>query len=457
MINRKHILLIALVRALNTFSIITFEHPDECYQSQEIAHADIFGRGYRSWEWTTSNPIRGPLYILLFYPPYLICKLLDIQNPNIVALAPRILQVCILTLFDVFFIKWATKKSGIGSVNLWMIMLYTTQFSIDSFARTYINTTEAAFFMISLYFWEKGDDYENVSLFFIGLNFTLRITSVAIWPWFGLARFWKSRNKLRMIIKYLISFAIMVGASIIVDSLYHKRFTCSFVNFVRFNFLSNKADIFGVQHFTWYLDTAIPRMDGYWLIFAILGLWLLKKNIMIDLMANASEILLLSTVGHKEVRFLAKQLPFLILLSGVGVWRCWQIVKKRNLYKLLFLALFSIICSYHVLGAYKDLRVHWRGSVEVMEYIRNQEDIKAVGMIGPFLGHPGISFLHRQVALIFSLDSMKYPLQSLEYFIRESQRYILIYQPSLSQEVLQVLEGNGYKSVIKTDWTLFAR
>ena len=40
----------------------SYHHGDETYQSVEVAHYLVFGRGHLTWEWTTENPIRSYLH-----------------------------------------------------------------------------------------------------------------------------------------------------------------------------------------------------------------------------------------------------------------------------------------------------------------------------------------------------------------------------------------------------------
>lgn len=55
-------------------------HPDEFFQSVEIAHDIVFGFGWKTWEWQPETAIRSPLHALVFVPGYSLVKILGLQR-----------------------------------------------------------------------------------------------------------------------------------------------------------------------------------------------------------------------------------------------------------------------------------------------------------------------------------------------------------------------------------------
>ena len=68
-------------------------HPDEFWQSTEIAYSDVYKYknyiyenrvGERPWEWDQDNALRNPVYTMVFRFYYEIIKFLKIDCPDLV-------------------------------------------------------------------------------------------------------------------------------------------------------------------------------------------------------------------------------------------------------------------------------------------------------------------------------------------------------------------------------------
>jgi phosphatidylinositol glycan class B len=488
---------IFIFRCFNTLFIGTWEHADEYYQSQEIAHSDIFGYGIRTWEWTSNEPLRGPLYVICFYPLFIIAKLLQIDSPNLIALSPRIVQAVFLTVFDTFFIKWAISKSKFDNKFFWALMLYTTRFTTSTFARTYINSAEASIFMVALYFWQRSSptskthtmitkmaestapihristfsliqflkdalnhDRDNHSWVFIGLNFIMRPTSLTIWPWYFIQRLITSSNTYSMVLvvlKYTLNTIIILALSVLLDFIYYQKITSTILNFIKFNFLSNQADKFGTEPSLWYFDEAIPQMCLYWSFFLILGIFgevmlsIFKKEVPYDLLANISEVIILSSVGHKETRFLSKQLPCLVYFIGLGVLWIWVRLKGR--FKYLMAVLFCVVAAMNVLSSYNDIRTSMPQKIQMVDFVRNHE-IQSLGLLTPHLGHPGHSYIHKQIPIMFSFVGD--PLNALKKWeSANSGLDCLVVWGGYKDQVSEYIKQRSYIPVLELNHTTF--
>ena len=71
---------LAAFRIINACLVQTFFQPDEFFQSLEVAHALVFGYGWKTWEWRDSAAIRSPLHALLFVPGYALVKSLGLEE-----------------------------------------------------------------------------------------------------------------------------------------------------------------------------------------------------------------------------------------------------------------------------------------------------------------------------------------------------------------------------------------
>jgi hypothetical protein len=61
-------------------------HPDEFWQSTEVAYSDVYKIGERPWEWEPDFPLRTPLYAGIFRSYYEIIKYFLLDNPDAVVI-----------------------------------------------------------------------------------------------------------------------------------------------------------------------------------------------------------------------------------------------------------------------------------------------------------------------------------------------------------------------------------
>ena len=95
-----------LLRMIMAVLSKSYHHPDETYQSVEVAHHLVFGRGYLTWEWTTKNPIRSYLHPLIFAGLFAMLKTLNLDSAEYVILLPRMFQGFISAIGDLYTYKF---------------------------------------------------------------------------------------------------------------------------------------------------------------------------------------------------------------------------------------------------------------------------------------------------------------------------------------------------------------
>lgn len=67
-----------LIRFINAAFIVTYQDPDEYWQSLEVAHNLVYGTGYLTWDWT--KKIRGIFFPGLFASLYWLYKHSDLEE-----------------------------------------------------------------------------------------------------------------------------------------------------------------------------------------------------------------------------------------------------------------------------------------------------------------------------------------------------------------------------------------
>lgn len=73
---------LVVFRVFNAALCQTMSHPDEYFQSLEVAHRLVFGYGWQTWEWMPDVALRSPLHALLFVPGYWIVKILGLEQTS---------------------------------------------------------------------------------------------------------------------------------------------------------------------------------------------------------------------------------------------------------------------------------------------------------------------------------------------------------------------------------------
>ena len=105
----------------------SYHHGDETYQSVEVAHSLVFGRGHLTWEWTSDSPIRSYLHPLFFAALFQILKFLHLDNAENVVIMPRILQGVISAISDIYyeilFLKFRQKREEMVFVGIYIELL----------------------------------------------------------------------------------------------------------------------------------------------------------------------------------------------------------------------------------------------------------------------------------------------------------------------------------------------
>jgi GPI mannosyltransferase 3 len=75
--------LILFYRLLLALFTSTFFQPDEYFQSLEVAHHAVFGYGYLTWEWTTSRPLRSPLFPTAYAVVYQLLRVMRLDDTRL--------------------------------------------------------------------------------------------------------------------------------------------------------------------------------------------------------------------------------------------------------------------------------------------------------------------------------------------------------------------------------------
>ena len=374
--NLKFFLILRTSLALLSYS---WHNADETWQSVEVAHKIVFGRGYLTWEWTNEvvGPIRSCLHPMMFVPIMYILKLIQLDFHWMIALAPRIQQGIITAFGDYYITKFYNLNFGKTSQK-WFVFLYSTNvYLLYCGSRTLVNTLEMNLTCFALYHYSKTIDhrytkyktinvaktYSSTSPFnclredewinelayviIISASFVIRPTTAIFWiplVFYHVILLARQRAIVSILLLRLVpcaGFILMLSSGI--DSVIHGKFVFVPWNFFRINFLQDVSVQYGNEPWFYYLThTLLPLLNisSIFVIGAVKNIGNRKSFTNIYLISTVWTISLLSCLAHKEQRFLLPVFPLLLCYGADFLHR----MELREKYKNTLTA-FIIICN----------------------------------------------------------------------------------------------------------------
>ncbi|EGR31251.1 plasmid maintenance protein, putative, partial [Ichthyophthirius multifiliis] len=405
------------------FLLNTYYVPDEYWQSLEVAHKEVFGYGYLSWEWKVQDPIRTPLHMLIFAFLYKFLKITGLDYPLLIVYLPRLLSAFIASLHDFYLLKLAQIHFGKIYVVPVMIFNFTNWFSLFAYPRLIINSLESTLFIISLYYYKlsfqiSNIKYDYISRLLVIVNFIMRPTSIIpfvfIWPFKLFTMYGDMRKKIKYFFLNVQTLLLMLTFSIIFDILYFQKFTWTVLNFFIFNVVKNFSIIYGTHDKLWYFTVCIPHFFLANLPFLLFGIFIIFSQKLKSKISESQDILygtifyiiFISMIAHKENRFILNGLSILILYAAYG----YQNMTSKKLQKLiLLLGILSNIILFIFMGFYFQ-----QGSFSIFSELRNRiQNVDSVYFFTECHSTPLYSFLHKNIPMDFPDCSPENRLQEI--------------------------------------------
>ncbi|KAK1812084.1 glycosylphosphatidylinositol anchor biosynthesis [Friedmanniomyces endolithicus] len=225
-----------------------------------------------------------------------------------------------------------------------------------------------------------------ISLSFAALACILRPTNIIIWAIIALCLLGSSHDFQKM--TALASSAILcaTGAltvSLAVDRAYYGQWVFPPIQFLYFNIVQGVAGFYGLNRLDYYFTEGLPLLLTTALPFAGIGMWhalrlgedrkhlmgyLERQTLYLLAVAVVATVLAMTTISHKEVRFIYPLLPILHILAAKPLAAFFHSV-PANTSKLLLLVLMLNIAAYVTF-------VHQRGVVDVMHFLRHEQEAR---------------------------------------------------------------------------------
>jgi len=438
------IFLSLIIRVIASGKSRGFIHPDEVFQSIEMAHYRIFGE-YGSgqtipWEFNENYVYGGArswFFVLILAVIYRFVMLFGITDPLILIGTARLF----LSLFSIITViiayKFGTeifnKRVGLLSAFLcgtwWFFPFWASRIMTDSIASDML--------FISIYLTYKAIKYDSTkkklfaSLFagiFIGFAFMFRFPSgLMALPLFMTLLYVASKNvhgmrKKHVSLKkeYFIQFiplmmfffggGLMIITQGLLDLFTWGDFLQSPINFFKYNIVAGNSALHGTAPWYQYLVGFFTDFGSYFLfafvLFFVFGLYYNKKWKSKIFFGSIFVfwIVLFSIIAHKEFRFIFIIIPFSMIFVSNGIEAVIKFIRKKSLQNLVLGAIIIFFCaSSYTMGVYQK-SFYWNyaeGICMGMYWVGKQDDVEQVIVFENVWYTGGYAYLDKDVPCYF--------------------------------------------------------
>ena len=388
---------------------------DEYWQSLEVAHRAVFGYGELTWEW--QKGIRSAIFPAIFTGIYRVLKVLNKDSASALMYVPRVFMACLLTCQD-FLVYWiGGMKMMLVHVSFWSSAYFGT--------RTISNAFETLLYLCVMCF--------DAPLCLILFSFWVRPTSLvgsAVFLFYKYQRV-LSVKRMTSIADLAVTGLLLAGLPVFDFVYYSSMSLTSFltpVNFMYYNFVKNWAVKFGTQPIYFYFVIAVPQ------IMVLLTPFLFARKcrqspFFVVAMVN---IAVLSLSPHKEIRYLAPVVPFLILAVMSANPPNWILAANAvvQLFVFLFLSRGFLV-----------------GQTRIMDYVA--ENPAPTLFLLPCYSTPGVFSVHVPVELRVLQCNPANDFQEAHAFIENPLDFVYTYMTDCNYT--RIVTFASYAELLK-DW-----
>ncbi|KAI8323640.1 hypothetical protein GQ54DRAFT_251746, partial [Martensiomyces pterosporus] len=407
-------------RLANVFLVQTYIHPDETWQSLEVAHRSAFGYGFATWEWHYA--LRGFAHPMMFAAVYRALGWLRLDDTFLILAAPYALVALTAAAVDYATYHFAKRIAGC-QVAPWALVCSLVSWTMASgIVRPLVNSAETALTAAAFVFWpwrRSGSRADRVAqssstiatgsslpaaLALAASSCIIRPTSGALWLCAGIVLLLRQPRTHRVArTAYIIRTALLIGAAALlimlsIDRIWYGEWVFPPYNFYVFNVGEGLATWFGESSPFYHLFVSIPTLFTSMLPFVFHGIYVSYRDHCMSLDPAAVAVaasVVFSLVGHMEYRFLYPLLPIGFTYSAVSIHTSrWLTLRNVIVYLLV---------TNVPAALYLDL-VHQRGVVDVMAHLRQRAvsgEVKSIGFLMPCHSTPFYSHLHKDIAMWF--------------------------------------------------------
>ena len=261
------------LRMLSVILTKTFFVADEYWQSTEVAHYNVFGYGYLTWEW--KQQIRSYFYPFLFEIYFRIIRFFSIDHVIFIIYGPHVIQSLLTSCCDMSVYYLTLKLFGSEQMaTLAFFNQVSSWFLFYTGSRTLSNTAEMCFSTFGVFYLFKSKSYTNlfICLLFGGIACAIRPTSVVFWFPLVLNEMLCSNRTFKSFSAVLIYVSPLLLVLVLgLDYYFYKKLVLTHWNFLKFNVLENMSKFYGSHPFYWYFSEGLPVVFNFSLAFIFIG------------------------------------------------------------------------------------------------------------------------------------------------------------------------------------------
>ena len=360
--------------------------PDETWQSVEVSHNIVWGRGHLTWE--HDEAIRSSLQSLPYTIIFFILSALHLDYQWLVVLTPKLFAAVLTAVGDYSLYNSVKRRDG-GECASWFLMLTQTNwFLLYSGSRTVVNTMETALFSLGLSLYPRSR-----YLLVVSVSVMMRPTLIIPWSPLLVQHLYSTTLKRGVVktVRMCVAPLIISVIVIVMDSLHYQRLTLTPLNFFRVNILHNLGSFYGTNPSYWYITNCLLPIIGPLLPASLYYFITGHQTDNIILTPVLASLSFFSLLEHKEMRFLQPVIP-LIIYSGARTLSRWTRSHPSS-------AWFSLVCVLNLpLALYLSL-VHQRGVVDAALWLGQQDNVSSAVFLMPCHSAPLYSHVHSDIQL----------------------------------------------------------
>ena len=374
---------------LSAWKSTGFYHADEHFQLLEFANYKAGHLSADKLPWEFEAQIRPTLQVSIAYLSIKCGNLLGITSPHSIARSLRFLSLGLFLVAGIGFLRSYIERGDrriktLGfSLCLWFLPFLAVRFSSENWG---------GIFLILGWIFLKGDHKLKwtLSMIFLGLSFWFRFQmAFAILPLL-LAFLLSNRLCKRDWLQFFGSALVVLLVGLVVDRWFYGNWVLTPWNYFKVNVLDNKAAEFGLspwwQYLKWWWE--LPQ---YWVsipfsIALLLGFF--NRKFRLISIVFFSFLLIHSTVGHKEARFL---FPMAILLLPLvhflmeKIFKISESIKMGSIWKVAVFAFLVLNFTWMFLLSFRPVGI---GEVTISEFIETDRSDKPATVIYRSWGNP---------------------------------------------------------------------
>lgn len=302
----------------------------------------------------------------------------------------------------------------------------------EIYSKTFTNGVEAIFCVVAMYYYNRLSSKFDRSMIFmttsITVAFVVRSSSIVGWIPLALSHILQSPAHFQAVVTSGLLITVPVLAlSVLNDSIQYGKLTVPQLNFVHVNVVENISQFFGTDPWFYYIQELpefLSALDG--LHTANFGLCMLtvyqlngrlpSVRFPFILVFIAANLLILSTVEHKEQRFMSSIFPF-YALSWAFFWL--KMAQLLPFIKKSFKLIFVVYATAEILSTMKNQLNFNVGDKEIYTLLHDRS-----GEMGEYLSANGFD----RIESIYLLSKYESPITTWAH-VPEEPKITCLYPP----------------------------